>query len=87
MGVISIQMKLKAMGIDATILRESIDIEEKGEESSGLPKCRGQAEKEELSAKKDKNGVARVTKARKGGKNYFKKERMVKYVKHCLKVK
>lgn len=45
-------MKLKAMGIDETILRQCIDIEEKGEESSGLPTCRGQAEKEELSAKK-----------------------------------
>lgn len=44
-------MKLKAMGIDETILREGADIEEKGEGRLVPPTCRGQAEKEELSAK------------------------------------
>lgn len=80
-------MKLKAMGIDETILRQCIDIEEKGEESSGLPTCRGQAEKEELSAKKRSKWSGQSHKSQEGKKYYFKKEGMVKYAKHCLKVK
>lgn len=81
-------MKLKAMGIDETILRQCIDIEEKGEESSGLPTCRGQAEKEELSAKKKRSKWSGQShKSQEGKKYYFKKEGMVKYAKHCLKVK
>lgn len=47
-------MELKATGIDEIVLRESKDGKKKGEGSSGPPTLRGQAEEEELPAKRTK---------------------------------
>lgn len=68
------------MGIDEIILGKTID----REESSGPSTLRGQGEEEELSVR-DQDRVARVAKTKR--RKYFKREGMIKCVKHCLKVK
>lgn len=71
------------MGIDEIILRKNNDGKERGEGSSGPPTLRGK--RRGAVSKRDQHGVVRGMKARR--KIYFKKEEMVKCVKHCLKVK